>query len=348
MADTLPRIFDAVPAQKLARALRLFQKVSVDYGTLLMAEGDVDPTMICLLDGSVEIRTGDLTLATAGPGEMVGEMALFTSGIRTAEVVAIEPVSFLILEKRGYETLRAEGNPVAAAVEREVVRTLVERLRETSSRISRMADGTPVAHVVPAPGFFQRVSALFGGGGRVRARIDGASALRASGFFVGGTADETQALAARTEAWTYSSGHFLCTEGELGEVMFVLVSGLVDVVIETTADRVEPVAVLEPGDVFGQVSLVQDQPRMASCIAKQDVTVLELSRDVWRDLEGSTSDGASLLRTAIIRGLTDQIAYANAQLAMLDLEAERLTMEDLEPLVRASAGVEAHGKHLDP
>ena len=86
MSDTLPPIFETVPADHLAQALRHFRRVVVEAGTQLMEEGDEDPTVICIADGTVEIETGGVKLGKAGPGELIGEMALFGDGMRNASV----------------------------------------------------------------------------------------------------------------------------------------------------------------------------------------------------------------------------------------------------------------------
>lgn len=346
MSEQLPPIFSHVPVQQIASALRIFNRFSADFGTTLMEEGDVDPSLLCVVEGELEIRTGDVVLGTAGAGELVGEMALFGTGIRTATVLCTEPSTILVLDKAGFDKLSNDGNLVARAIEEVALRNLVERLRDTGERISSLAGGTPVEHVVPPAPFFQRVGELFGGGGVHKAHVDGVEALKLSPFFAGGTEGIYQALDHYMGAWSFNPGHFICTEGEFGDELYVLVEGLVDVLISTGTDKVEPVAVLEVGDVFGQVSMVQELPRMASCVARERAVVLVLERPAYQQIIGSNSPEGSLLRQALIRGLTDQLANANAQIALLDHEADRETVEDLAPLLRASAGVEAHGKHV--
>ena len=50
---------------------------------------------------------------------------------------------------------------------------------------------------------------------------------------------------------------------------------------------------------------------------------------------------ASTLRVAVLRSISAQLAFANAELAMLDWKSPARSEEDLQHIMRASAGVEA-------
>jgi CRP-like cAMP-binding protein len=58
--------------------------VEVPTGTVLFSEGLAGNHMYVVVEGEVEITLHDKLLANAGPGEMVGEMALINSEIRSA------------------------------------------------------------------------------------------------------------------------------------------------------------------------------------------------------------------------------------------------------------------------
>ena len=57
-------------------------------GDFLFREGDKDDKMYVLLEGEVDIFLGDFVLETAGPGSLLGEMALIDDTPRTANAVA--------------------------------------------------------------------------------------------------------------------------------------------------------------------------------------------------------------------------------------------------------------------
>jgi CRP-like cAMP-binding protein len=344
--SSLP-LFKAIPEEHLEWALSHFRAAEVDYGMRLMEEGEVDATLLCVLSGELEIRTGDTLLGRARAGDVVGEIAMFGYGMRMASVETVTNAEVLLLDRAGYEALRAAGSPVAQAIEEFALATLMDRLTTTSDRISQLAQGTPAATMTPNKGFFRRVAEMFGAGGRRPAvNLDVGGVLANAPFFQGAAPEGLAELAGTMQGLEFSPGSFVCTEGELGDEMFIVAEGVVDVVISTGDDRVEPLAALEPGDAFGMVALLDDRPRMASCIARSQVAALSLPKKRWGELIRANSPGGSALRGALIRCLADQLSFANAQLAQLDLtQKRRAEGGQLQPLLMASAGMEAYGRH---
>ena len=57
-------------------------------GDFLFREGDKGDKMYVLLEGEIDILLGDFVLETAGPGALIGEMALIDDSPRTANAVA--------------------------------------------------------------------------------------------------------------------------------------------------------------------------------------------------------------------------------------------------------------------
>ena len=62
--------------------------VEYSAGAVILREGDQGNHMYVVMDGELSILIKDKVIATASPGEIVGEMALINSDIRSATVVA--------------------------------------------------------------------------------------------------------------------------------------------------------------------------------------------------------------------------------------------------------------------
>jgi CRP-like cAMP-binding protein/Zn-dependent protease len=76
-------------------------------------------------------------------------------------------------------------------------------------------------------------------------------------------------------AWvTASPGEAIITQGEAGDAFYAIRSGRVDVIRDG-----EAVTQLGPGDHFGEVALLNDQPRNASVVAHTPVRAFRLSRE---------------------------------------------------------------------
>lgn len=86
---------------------------------------------------------------------------------------------------------------------------------------------------------------------------------------------DTLALAAISES--YKAGHVIIREGDPGDIFYMIESGSVDVYIKALGDA--PIATLSSGQFFGEMALLSNEPRAASCIAKTDVKCHILMRN---------------------------------------------------------------------
>lgn len=100
-----------------------------------------------------------------------------------------------------------------------------------------------------------------------------------------------RAIAEVAEERSFRPGEPLCVEGEIGTDMFLLVDGQVEVRVLGTpppagtsgGDRGRLVATLGPGESLGEMSVLDDEPRSASVIARDRVTALTVHKEDLRD-----------------------------------------------------------------
>jgi CRP-like cAMP-binding protein len=85
-------------------------------------------------------------------------------------------------------------------------------------------------------------------------------------------------LAAATLQRTYARGQFLCSQGDSGDQLFVIVEGLVKITFTTEHGEEMVLATLQPPDVFGELAILDQAPRSASAVAVEPTLVLTLSR----------------------------------------------------------------------
>lgn len=133
MADTARlqqlELFASCTPKELRRLAGLLDESTVAAGTVLTAEGDLGSQAFVLLSGTAEARHGERVVATLGPGDLVGEMALLDrAGARSATVVTTTPAEVLVMDPRAFETVMSQFPSVA----RNVATTLAKRLRDAS------------------------------------------------------------------------------------------------------------------------------------------------------------------------------------------------------------------------
>jgi CRP-like cAMP-binding protein len=110
--------------RELSKLAPLFDELTLPAGTILMREGGTGGEAFLIRDGSVVVTTGGDEIATLGPGEVIGELALFDGGPRSATVRAISDLSLFVLTPVAFTTLASEP-----AVARRLLVTTAARLR---------------------------------------------------------------------------------------------------------------------------------------------------------------------------------------------------------------------------
>jgi len=125
-------------------------------------------------------------------------------------------------------------------------------------------------------------------------------------------------------------GQLLIEEGEMSDWMMMLLRGTVDVgkrKVGLEADRLEPgdntrLAVLKEGAVLGEMSMLDGEPRYASCWALSEVEAAVLSRAaVSRLISAHPAVGAKLL-VKLTQLLAQRLRNTSNQLVKALLKAE--------------------------
>lgn len=321
-------LFAGVDPVDASSAKRRFTFHTLAAGTTVLQAGAAGTSVLALIDGALEVRSGGVALATVHPGELVGELALFDASPRTADVVALVPSRVLEIPRAAYEELRDTAHPVAANLERVVTVQQASRLRQMDDRIAQLSRGGPRRSRLPGQDFFARVTAAFGRGGRFDPiGVDGAAAWRASGLMDDVPDQVLVELASRFAVRVCGSGHMLTTEGQPGDDLWLIEAGRVDVLVATDDDAVQVLSEVGPGALIGAAALVDGGSRTASCVATSRVVALQLDREGWDELGHDPTLLGSALRRAMIRALASQLAGANAMVERFvrDRDAEALT-----------------------
>ena len=101
----------------------------------------------------------------------------------------------------------------------------------------------------------------------------------------------------------YHAGETIFREGDPGKALFIVLDGKVS--ITRTADGVDkPLAILTPGTYFGELALIDDQPRFAGARADEDSVLLILYKSHFDDL----IDGHKALAIEVMGNLLKALA----------------------------------------
>ena len=104
-------------------------------------------------------------------------------------------------------------------------------------------------------------------------------------------------------------------ENESGDTLFMISQGRIKVTILGDDGREIILSVLGSGDFFGEMALLDNEPRSATAIAAEDSELLSLSR---ADFEGVLATNPAMMMS-LIKVLTGRLRHANHQISTLAL-----------------------------
>jgi len=125
-------LWSGLSREDLKEVTNRSERREYESGNIIVKKGDRAPAFYLILEGTVNVKSNGRTLAKLGPGQFFGEMSILDGQLRTADVVAVEPVSCLILHWTSFKGL-ISNNPRVAL---KVIQELARRLRDTNRTLS--------------------------------------------------------------------------------------------------------------------------------------------------------------------------------------------------------------------
>ena len=142
-----------------------------------------------------------------------------------------------------------------------------------------------------------------------------ATTLQAIPLFEHLTDEELARMGELTRHRKHPKGSVILFEDDPGDALYVVIEGQVKVVLIGEDGREVILATLADGDFFGEMSLIDDEPRSAHVIAMENSNLLVLRRDDFqRCLENNPRIALGLLRA-----LTKRLRLADSKIGGLVL-----------------------------
>lgn len=135
LATALSRLLGTAALEDVADLMASMETVHLSRGEVLYRQGDSALGMHVVLTGRLQVRVAAdggapaRVVADLGPGEVVGEVALFTGGQRSATVVALRDTTLGCLSGRTFNAFATRHPAAATSVARFIVARLLESQR---------------------------------------------------------------------------------------------------------------------------------------------------------------------------------------------------------------------------
>ncbi len=135
--------------------------------------------------------------------------------------------------------------------------------------------------------------------------------LKTSPLFEMLSQPELEVLAELSKLRRYAPGDIVFEEGDLGDSLYVIVTGQLDVVKRVDPSGERLLATLKDRDFFGEMSLVDKEYRSATVRAKSEAQLLQLSAENLVAFRRTYKDGFAFLLINIARVLSGRLRETN-------------------------------------
>jgi CRP/FNR family transcriptional regulator, cyclic AMP receptor protein len=133
-------------------------------------------------------------------------------------------------------------------------------------------------------------------------------------LFEGLTQAQLRKVAALAEARSYEGSAHIFKEGDVGAEMYVILEGKVRISKMIPGAGEEALAILEKGQYFGEMAVIEDQARSADAIAHIPCKVSVISREKLDQLMFTDKDLAYVLLWTFVRTLSERLRETNEKL----------------------------------
>ncbi|MCU1352843.1 MAG: cyclic nucleotide-binding protein [Acidimicrobiales bacterium] len=124
-------LFSSLSKRDLQKIARASNEITVEPGRLLVDQGDAGREAFVVLDGEAIVKRNGRKVATLGPGDAIGELALLDHGPRTASVEAVTPMKLLVLTAREFAGVLDE----VPGLSHKLMASLAGRVREFDKQL---------------------------------------------------------------------------------------------------------------------------------------------------------------------------------------------------------------------
>jgi len=262
------------------------EEKSYDAGALIFANNSEGVDLCLLEEGEISIQRptpyGTYPLALLQAGSMFGEVNFLTRGVRTGDALALKPCRLLVFDGAALEELSRGWSEFGVQLYWGLWHSLAGKLRSTNEQLKTFfsADKQPENFLRLRRG--RDASGGIGGMGAVEVPPDDKVRLFQE---QGLSSKELTTLATFSKELRFESGGALFSEGDDGHEMYVVLEGkvLISKYIPGAGD--EALTILKHGDFFGEMSLIDGEPRSADARAHAGpLTVLALDQATIQEM----------------------------------------------------------------
>ena len=297
----------------------------------LFNQGEYGREMFLIAEGELEITVklsggSTINVASLGPGQSVGELALFDDGARSATAKARIATSGLRLDAKIFDLVRMMRRPGYARLLKRLAAQATSELNRMNERIDpgRAALAEQRYSALPEAVFEEDPNAA-----RSDAQSFDLDNLAMLPLFLDFNREDLAELLTQCHRIDLPAGVRICRQGDEAHSCYVVVSGAIQIVHSTEQEGVwyhNKIALLTPGRPLGHLALLGDTQRSAHAITREKTRLLEIRRETFEAIIDQRSNVAFELLDALLHDLAFSMRVTNRRL-MFHLSQVQLAEE---------------------
>lgn len=270
---------------ELFHIARITTERTFKTGEVIFREDDLTEGIFLIQSGSVRIVKntpfGEQHLATLGNGEFFGEMDFIDSLRCSADALANEDLVVYSMSKIKLEEMFISRRHLAVQFYWHFWKALSMRIREANELLK--------SFFIEASKAERKREAAGTAGESTNVDLDKKMAvLKEKGL----SSKELRLLAAFSSEQMFKGGQTIFMEGEKGDKLYIILDGQVRISKYIPGVGEEALAILERGDFFGEMALIDRANRSADAKAHTDVTVLPIESKLLTDILSKDVDSS--------------------------------------------------------
>jgi len=142
--------------------------------------------------------------------------------------------------------------------------------------------------------------------------------LKSAPMFASFSPEQLRVLAPMVMRRSVTRGAAVMREGDAVDCLYIVISGRVKVMVGEADGKETILSILGPGEFFGEMGIIDDNPRSASVVAIEPCELLALTKMAFRKFLVENPDLAMAVMRVLVRRLREADRKIGS-LAMLDV-----------------------------
>ena len=267
----------------------LFKIVTFTPGSYITLEGERKPStqFFIIKEGKVNLKrtfpvANEKSSEVIGPGDFFGVISAMSQYPQIESAIAMSNVTLISVGQNRFGELIQKN----AALAMKIIRFFSKKLREFDQGQTNKTIGSKVSGEEDLALLYQMAENYFSQGNTDSAVYLYQSYLKyvPKGEFAGKAKEKLKMLHKPFEMETvnganrsYTQNQMIFSENEPGQDLFILQKGKVKIT-KIIKDNDVLLNIMKPGDIFGEMALLDNKPRSASAIATEDVDLLAINK----------------------------------------------------------------------